>query len=66
LGGLAIQNQAVECAKKVSSTFATRSGDGLLGLAFDVINTVKPHAVPTPVQNLRNEGLTPKVIPNRL
>jgi hypothetical protein len=63
LGGLVIKNQAVECAKKLSSAFSTGSGDGLLGLAFDKINTVTPGPVPTPVQNMNTEGVTPKVIP---
>ena len=61
LGGLVIKNQAVECAEKLSSAFATGEGDGLLGLAFDAINTVRPGPVPTPVQNLNSEGVTPKV-----
>ena len=56
-----IEKQAVECAEKLSSAFATGEGDGLLGLAFDAINTVTPDAVPTPVQNLNTEGVTPKV-----
>jgi hypothetical protein len=58
-----IQNQAVECAKKISSSFATGEGDGLLGLALDKLNTVTPGPVPTPVQNMNTEGVTPKVIP---
>ena len=66
MGGLVIQNQAVECAIKLSSSFATGVGDGLLGLAFDAINTVKPRRAATPVQNLRNEDLVPQVIPDRL
>jgi len=60
LGGLVIKNQAVECASKLSPEFATGQGDGLLGLAFDLINTVKPSAAPTPVQNMNTEGVTPK------
>ena len=61
MGGLVIQHQAVECAKKLSSSFATGAGDGLLGLAFDVINTVTPGPAPTPVQNMNTEGVTPAV-----
>jgi Eukaryotic aspartyl protease len=56
-----LKNQAVECAKSLSSEFATGQGDGLLGLAFDLINTVKPTAEPTPVQTMNTEGVTPKV-----
>ncbi|CEJ92327.1 hypothetical protein VHEMI07987 [[Torrubiella] hemipterigena] len=42
LGGLSVQSQAVEAAKKVSTQFAQGANDGLLGLAFSSINTVKP------------------------
>lgn len=42
LGGLSVQSQAVEAAKKVSAQFAKGANDGLLGLAFSSINTVKP------------------------
>lgn len=34
--------QAVELAKKVSTTFVSDAADGLLGLAFSSINTVSP------------------------
>jgi hypothetical protein len=61
LGGLVIKNQAVECAKKISDDFSSGEGDGLLGLAFNKINTVKPGPVPTPVMNMNTEGVTPKV-----
>jgi len=63
LGGLVIKNQAVECAKKLSTEFSTGDGDGLLGLAFNKINTVTPGPAATPVQNMNTEGVTPKVIP---
>jgi hypothetical protein len=61
LGGLVIKNQAVECAKNISSDFSSGQGDGLLGLAFDLINTVKPTPQPSPVQMMNTEGVTPKV-----
>ena len=61
MGGLVIKKQAVECAKKISSSFSTGEGDGLLGLAFNKINTVKPGPEPTPVMNMNTEGVTPKV-----
>lgn len=52
LGGLSIEDQAVELATSLSKQFTTGPGDGLLGLAFGNINTVKPTAVKTPVDNL--------------
>lgn len=42
LGSLTVQSQAVESAEQVSAQFAQGSSDGLLGLAFSSINTVKP------------------------
>jgi aspergillopepsin I len=43
VGGLTVTSQAVEAAKTVSSQFQQDSdNDGLLGLAFSSINTVKP------------------------
>ncbi|TQS31809.1 hypothetical protein Golomagni_07903, partial [Golovinomyces magnicellulatus] len=41
VGGLTVA-QAVESAQKVSDQFASGANDGLLGLAFSSINTVKP------------------------
>ncbi|KAI9727796.1 MAG: hypothetical protein M1834_007943 [Cirrosporium novae-zelandiae] len=52
IGGLTIKNQAVELASKMSTQFMQSEGDGLLGLAFGSINTVKPKAVKTPVENM--------------
>ena len=42
LGGLTVQKQAVEAASHISSQFAQEPSDGLMGLAFSSINTVKP------------------------
>ncbi|KAK8092814.1 hypothetical protein PG999_014401 [Apiospora kogelbergensis] len=43
VAGVRVPNQAVEVATKVSSSFsADENNDGLLGLAFSKINTVKP------------------------
>ena len=63
MGGLVVKNQAVECATRLSSSLATGEGDGLLGLAFDKINTVKPKPEPNPVELLDKEGVTAKAIP---
>jgi len=60
LGGLTIKNQAVELANTLSTEFQQGAGDGLLGLAWGSINTVKPKAVATPVQNMITESEIPK------
>lgn len=52
VGGLTIQNQAIERASQLSAQFQQGSGDGLLGLAFGSINTVQPTPVKTPVENM--------------
>lgn len=52
VGGLAIQNQAVEVANQISDQFVQSTGDGLLGLAWGSINTVQPNPVETPVENM--------------
>ena len=52
VGGLTIQNQAVETASQMSSQFQQGAGDGLMGLAWGSINTVQPTPVQTPVENM--------------
>lgn len=52
IGGLTIQNQAIELATYVSRAFVDNKGDGLLGLAFGMNNSVKPEPVSTPVENM--------------
>lgn len=59
IGGLAIQNQAVEIADQISAQFVSSSGDGLLGLAWGSINTVQPTPVQTPVENMISESSYP-------
>jgi hypothetical protein len=53
IGNITVENQAIELANKLSSQFTQdATSDGLLGLAFGSINTVKPTAVKTPVENM--------------
>lgn len=60
IGGLVVKGQAVELAETMSAQFASGAGDGLLGLAFSNINTVKPQAVKTPVDNMITQSDIPK------
>ena len=60
IGGLLIENQAIELAKTLSAEFQQDTSDGLLGLAWGSINTVTPHAVATPVQNMISQSDIPK------
>jgi hypothetical protein len=55
-----VKDQAVEIADILSAQFVQGSGDGLLGLAFGNINTVKPQAVSTPVENMISQADIPK------
>jgi hypothetical protein len=58
IGDVSIPNQAVELAEKLSPSFQQSGGsDGLLGLAWPVLNTVKPIQQATPVQNMITMGL---------
>lgn len=60
IGGLVVKGQAVELAETMSAQFASGAGDGLLGLAFSNINTVKPQPVKTPVDNMITQSDIPK------
>ncbi|RDL37557.1 Aspartic proteinase [Venustampulla echinocandica] len=60
IGGLTIKDQAIELASKMSQQFTQSTGDGLLGLAFGTINTVKPKPVATPVENMITEEQIPQ------
>lgn len=58
VASVTIPGQAVETAKRLSSSFLSdASNDGLLGLAWPSINTVSPNPVKTPVQNMIEQGL---------
>lgn len=59
IGGLMVEGQSIELAKKLSAQFVSGVDDGLLGLAFGSINTVTPKPVATPVENM----ITQKDIP---
>jgi hypothetical protein len=50
LGGLTIQHQTIELARQEASSFQNGPSDGLLGLGFNSITTVR--GVKTPVDNL--------------
>ncbi|CEI90234.1 Putative Rhizopuspepsin-2 [Rhizopus microsporus] len=60
LGGLAIKDQTIGLAKRESSAFAEDVIDGLLGLAFNSITTVR--GVKTPMDNLISQGLISRPI----
>ena len=52
VGGTTVASQAVEAAETVSSEFSSdAASDGLLGLAFDSINTASPNQVATFFEN---------------
>lgn len=58
VAGVHLHNQAIEVAQQLSSAFLTDGGnDGLLGLAFPKLNTVEPHRVATPVENMIKQRL---------
>ncbi|KAJ9156376.1 Aspartic protease pep1 [Pleurostoma richardsiae] len=64
IGGLSVENQAVELAKQLAAQFSQGTGDGLLGLAFPTINTVTSNGQSdpqnTPVANMMSQGDIPK------
>ncbi|KAG8702453.1 hypothetical protein FRC08_003478 [Ceratobasidium sp. 394] len=61
IGDIEIKRQAVEVSQDLSEEFLRGTSDGLLGLAFPRLNTVKPHQQKTPMQNMIEQGLVKDV-----
>ncbi|KAL2076174.1 hypothetical protein VTL71DRAFT_1117 [Oculimacula yallundae] len=62
IGGLTVQKQAVEIAKNVSAQFIQNDNlDGLLGLSFSSLNTVRPQQQKTWFDNVRPQLALPLV-----
>ncbi|KAF2673687.1 hypothetical protein BT63DRAFT_397558 [Microthyrium microscopicum] len=60
IGDLTVDNQAVEAASTVSRTFTRDNmNDGLIGLAFGKLNTIKPTAQKTWFENVRPQLAQP-------
>lgn len=60
IGGLTVNNQAVEAAEQVSDSFSSDSSiDGLVGLAFSSLNTVSPRAQKTFFDNAKSSLAQP-------
>lgn len=59
IGSTVVKGQAVELAKKVSSSFTSDGSDGLVGLAFSSINTVSPTQQKTFFDNAKSSLNSP-------
>lgn len=59
IGGIIVNDQAVELATTLSPSFVSSVGDGLLGLAFGSINTVTPKSVKTLMENMIAQNVLP-------
>jgi aspergillopepsin I len=57
IGGISVTGQAVEVADTASQQFSSGAEDGLLGLAFSSINTVKPQPQKTWFDSAVEQGL---------
>lgn len=58
IGGLTVTGQAVEQATVASDSFTNGPNDGLVGLAFDSLNTVTPDQAKTFFSNSVAQGAT--------
>jgi len=60
IGGLTVAQQPVECAQQVSDSFSQDpSIDGLVGLAFDALNSVSPTPAKTWFTNVKSQLSSP-------
>lgn len=60
IGGATVNNQAVELAEEVTDSFVEdANSDGLLGLGFSAINTVKPERQKTFFDNIQSNLAEP-------
>lgn len=59
VGGTTVSGQAIERATTAAAAFTSGAEDGLLGLAFDSINTVSPTQAKTFMTNAIAGGLEP-------
>ncbi|KAK3948268.1 aspartic peptidase domain-containing protein [Pseudoneurospora amorphoporcata] len=56
IGGLVVSDQAVETAQQVSQSFTAETAiDGLVGLGFSSLNTVRPTAQKTWFENVKSK-----------
>ncbi|CAE6465122.1 unnamed protein product [Rhizoctonia solani] len=62
IGNIKIKRQAVEVSQHLSDQFLRGGSDGLLGLAFPKLNTVRPYQQKTPMQNMVEQGLVKEPI----
>lgn len=60
IGGISVTSQGVEAATSASSAFISGANDGLVGLAFDSINSAKPKQE-TFFDNAVSQGLPKKL-----
>ena len=56
VGNITVEAQAIEMAHDASDSFLQNGSDGLMGLAFDQLNSCTPQQVKTPVTNMVAQG----------